>query len=245
MSCWSSGVWSYQPRHAYLLILTGGRLFAADRFAQTARRAGRARLREQIRAVLRADLELSGLFRIVDPATYIDEIPEPSTGYSIRTGQPLVPWVFLLVGCSVRRQSSSHWSLPYTTWCSSARVSMAGNMWGREQYREGSHPLQATLVFREFTGEDGPFNTQVVCVAPRRAGDKAKDILLMDYDGYGSQSLVADGALISPTLSPVGAILAYTSYRSGSPQIYLRHLSTGVDERLTWERAGPPRCLVA
>ena len=90
------------------------------------------------------------------------------------------------------------------------------------------------LVFREFTGEDGPFNTQVVCVAPRRAGDKAKDILLMDYDGYGSQNLVADGALnLAPTLSPIGAILAYTSYRSGSPQIYLRHLFTGVDERLT------------
>ena len=33
-------------------------------------------LGEQIRAVLRADLELSGLFRIVDPATYIDEVPE-------------------------------------------------------------------------------------------------------------------------------------------------------------------------
>ena len=133
----------------------------------------------------------------------------------------------------VQRSAAEQLTLEFALHDAAAPAFQWQGIWGRESSTEMAHRF-SDLVFREFTGEDGPFNTQVVCVAPRRAGDKAKDILLMDYDGYGSQSLVADGALnLVPTLSPVGAILAYTSYRSGSPQIYLRHLSTGVEERLT------------
>jgi TolB protein len=103
----------------------------------------------------------------------------------------------------------------------------------RDQYREMAHRF-SDLVFREFTGEDGPFNTQVVCVRPRGAGSKSRDIVLMDYDGYGVKTLVADGALnLAPVLSPDGSMLAYTSYRSGNPQVYVRTLASGTDERVT------------
>ena len=89
------------------------------------------------------------------------------------------------------------------------------------------------LVFREFTGEAGPFDTQVLCVS-RGKSKVSKDIVIMDYDGYGARPLVADGALnLAPVLSPNGTSLAYTSYRSGSPNVYLRNLLTGAEERLT------------
>jgi len=88
-------------------------------------------------------------------------------------------------------------------------------------------------VFREFTGEAGPFDTQVLCVSPGKSKG-SKDIVLMDYDGYGARPLVADGAWnLAPVLSPNGTLLAYTSHRSGSPNIYLRNLLTGAEERLT------------
>jgi TolB protein len=45
---------------------------------------------------------------------------------------------------------------------------------------------------------------------------------------------VSDGALnLAPLLSPDGQVLAYTSYREGAPSIYLRHLMSARDERLT------------
>jgi TolB protein len=103
----------------------------------------------------------------------------------------------------------------------------------REQHRQIAHRF-IDVIFREFTGEDGPFDTQVVCVTPGKSGRQGKDIVLMDYDGYGAQSLVADGGLnLAPTLSPNGAMLAYTSYRNGAPSVYVRNVATNQDERIT------------
>lgn len=83
-------------------------------------------------------------------------------------------------------------------------------------------------------GEVALTDTHVICVTPRPTGDRGRDIVLMDYAGDGTTKLIADGALnLAPVLSPDGAILAYTSYREGSPTIYLRHLSTATEERLT------------
>jgi type II secretory pathway predicted ATPase ExeA len=76
--------------------------------------------------------------------------------------------------------------------------------------------------------------TRVVCVTPRAPGERGKDIILTDYRGGGMRRLVADGALnLAPSLSPDGTILAYTSYRDGTPAIYLRTLATGTERRLT------------
>jgi TolB protein len=73
----------------------------------------------------------------------------------------------------------------------------------------------------------------VLCVSPGK-NKNSKDIVIMDYDGYGARPLVADGGLnLAPVLSPNGTLLAYTSYRSGNPNLYVRNLLTGAEERLT------------
>jgi TolB protein len=89
------------------------------------------------------------------------------------------------------------------------------------------------VIFRELTGEAGPFDTQVLCVSPGK-NKNSKDIVIMDYDGYGARPLVSDGGLnVAPVLSPNGTLLAYTSYRSGNPNLYVRNLLTGAEERIT------------
>ena len=90
----------------------------------------------------------------------------------------------------------------------------------------------------EFPGATWPFDTHVVCATPHPpggGGKGGKDIILMTYDGYRQRRLIADGELnLMPRLSPNGMMLAYTSYRDGFPNIYLRNLATGEEERLTW-----------
>lgn len=74
----------------------------------------------------------------------------------------------------------------------------------------------------------------VVCLAPRPAGNRRRDIILVDAAGKVRQRLVSDGALnLAPILSPDGRTLAYTSYREGTPSIYLRNLASAQEERLT------------
>ncbi len=81
-------------------------------------------------------------------------------------------------------------------------------------------------------------NASLLCLTARPPGNHARDIILVDYNGKVQQRLVADGALnLSPILSPDQRHLAYTSYREGSPTIYVRDLKSEKDERLTL-RAG-------
>jgi type II secretory pathway predicted ATPase ExeA len=78
----------------------------------------------------------------------------------------------------------------------------------------------------------------VVCLTARPNGNRRRDIILMDASGTIRQQLVADGSLnLAPVLSPDGKKLAYTSYRNGTPTLYLRHLKSDQDERIT-ARAG-------
>jgi type II secretory pathway predicted ATPase ExeA len=97
---------------------------------------------------------------------------------------------------------------------------------------EGSSP-QAEQE-REMLGRQVALaDTSVICVTPRAAGERGKDIVLMDYRGLTKTKLVADGALnLSPILSPDGMRLAYTSYRAGSPAMYLHDLRTAQEERV-------------
>jgi TolB protein len=192
-------------------------------------------LGRRIRAVLRQDLERSGLFRIVDPATYIDDVPQALDRLRYQNWAT-VGAMAVIAGRLQRVSGGAQVKLELVL---HDVVQQQPRFNGKEylgpaaRYREMAHRF-SDLVFREFTGEPGPFNTQVVCVAPRGAGDRGKDIILMDYDGYGVQKLVADGALnLAPTLSPDGLLLAYTSYRSGAPNVYLRRLLTGAEERVT------------
>jgi TolB protein len=193
-----------------------------------------AELGQQVRTVLRSDLELSGIFRFIDPAAYIDEAPEAPDRLRYQN------WTTIgamgVIAGRVQRPGAAQIRLElFLHDVAQQHLRFAGKEYtgAREQYREMAHRF-SDLVFREFTGEDGSFNTQVVCVRPRGAGSRSKDIVLMDYDGYGVKPLVADGALnVTPVLSPDGSILAYTSYRSGSPQVYLRNLASGTDERIT------------
>jgi TolB protein len=100
------------------------------------------------------------------------------------------------------------------------------------RHREMAHRF-SDVIYRELTGEAGPFDTQVLCVSPGK-NKNSKDIVIMDYDGHGARPLVADGGLnLAPALSPNGTLLAYTSYRSGNPNLYVRNLLTGAEERLT------------
>ncbi len=84
------------------------------------------------------------------------------------------------------------------------------------------------------TDGENDVHARLVCVMPRTGGQRGSDIVLMDHKDNGVHRLIADGAQnMSPVLSPNGKWLAYTSYRDGAPNVYLRHLASGKEEQLT------------
>ena len=77
----------------------------------------------------------------------------------------------------------------------------------------------------------------LLCAVPRARGRRGSDIVLLNDAEGEARRLIDDGSQnMSPTLSPDGVYLAYTSYRDGAPNIYVRDLASGRETQLT---AGP------
>lgn len=189
-------------------------------------------LGRQIRSVMQRDLERTGLFRILE-----------SNGNGVQTIQtlPYGEWSNLgaagvIAGQIEVSQSRAPLTLQLTLHDVAQQLMLFGKIYqgSRDGHRRMAHRF-SDRVLEAFTGEQGPFDTQVICRRPL-PDSNATEIIRMDYDGHGVQRLVANGALnLDPVLSPDGNVLAYTSYKAGAPDIYLLHLSSGEEERLTNE----------
>ena len=187
-------------------------------------------LGQQIRAVMQRDLERTGLFRILE-----------SNGDVVQTIQtlPYGDWSRLgAAGVIAGQLEVSQGRAPLTLQLTLHDVAQQLMLFGRvyegslDGYRRMAHRF-SDHVLEVFTGQQGPFDTQVTCVT-RLPDSKATEIVRMDYDGHGVQRLVANGSLnLAPVQSPDGGFLAYTSYRAGSPDLYLLNLNDGQEERLT------------
>ncbi len=189
-------------------------------------------LGQQIRSVLQQDMRFTGLFRIADPATY-PEVPQAVEQLQYPSWAALGV-VAVITGRIENSAGNGPMSLRLALHdVAQQRMRIGNNFNGPKiRHREMAHRF-SDEVYRELTGEAGPFDTQVLCASPGKSKG-SKDIVIMDYDGYGARPLVADGGLnVSPVLSPNGTLLAYTSYRSGNPNLYVRNLLTGAEERLT------------
>ncbi|HUE96857.1 MAG TPA: hypothetical protein VMN39_09365 [Longimicrobiaceae bacterium] len=105
---------------------------------------------------------------------------------------------------------------------------------GDPNYRMAVHAVSDEVV-RWATGEPGAAASRIAFVLNGRDG---KELYIIDNDGENVQRVTNDGSIaLSPTWSPEGSRLAYTSYRSGNPLLYERDLRTGRD-RLVSDRAG-------
>lgn len=90
-------------------------------------------------------------------------------------------------------------------------------------------------VVQWVTGEDGIAASRIA-FAMRPWGDPAgtsKELYVVDSDGENLRRVTWDESIVvSPTWSPQGDRVAFTSYRSGIPIVYERELATGEDRPL-------------
>lgn len=100
--------------------------------------------------------------------------------------------------------------------------------------RDAAHFI-ADRIFEELTGLKGAFSTQIVYVTAEQlsAGKQRFRLKLADWDGARAQTILeSPEPILSPAWSMDGSKLAYVSFETSKPSIYVQHLATGKRERI-------------
>jgi len=147
---------------------------------------------------------------------------EPSTViHATETTDPAVPAAFV--------QTPSNASTPQTPDRPEALAQLSNNAYDPVSLE--AQPPQSTQARPALIAST---EARLLCVVPRTDGQRGSDIVLLGHTPHSVHRLIDDGSQnLSPVLSPDGTHLAYTSYRSGTPNIYLRNLSSGQETQLT------------
>ncbi len=88
-----------------------------------------------------------------------------------------------------------------------------------------------TEVIKYLTGSEGIFGSKIAFVSN---GTGNKEIYVSAFDGYNPRRLTTNNAItLFPAWSSDGKWLAFTSYKSGNPDIYIRDLSNARESKLS------------
>jgi len=171
----------------------------------------------EIIATVRADLEFSGYFDVVDPVLYA-KVP-PSSKDAVRHDDWLAIGAdaLVLTRLTVR---SDRIDLGARLYDNPSRKMTFNRRYGGdvEILRRVAHQLADDLV-QHYTGSPGIALSRIAFVSKY---GKGKEIYLMDYDGQRVRRLTTTGTInLFPVWSPDGGRLAFVSWRGRQPGLYV------------------------
>jgi len=172
-------------------------------------------------AIIRADLERSGAFRIVDTGTTsFDETSRPEMSqWRSRAADALVAG-------SVTRLADGRFDVRFKLWDVVKGSELGGQSSAVEaaEIRLGAHRI-ADYVYERLTGEKGVFSTRIAYVT-RSTGRHT--LRVADADGVNDQVALNSGQpIISPAWSPNGKELAYVSFEKQKAVVFVHTVATG------------------
>ena len=92
----------------------------------------------------------------------------------------------------------------------------------------------SNLVYQRVTGEKGYFDTKIVYISEDTSDDTIiKKLAIMDYDGNAHQFLTdGNNLVLTPRFSPDGKSIAYLSFSTRKPTVYLLDLLSNKKKNL-------------
>lgn len=176
---------------------------------------------QKISAIVQADLERSGQFRSVAArAGPLDENARPDLVLWRQSGADS------LVTGSIARLADGRYDVRFRLWDVVAGRDLGGQSYAINQadLRLAAHRI-SDFVYEKLTGDKGVFSTRIAYVTK---AEQRYNLWVADADGESAQpALASPEPIISPSWSPDGRQLAYVSFESRKPVVYVHDVASG------------------
>ena len=191
------------------------------------------RIKEDIGAIVEADLQRSGLFRTT-PRRDMLAFPSKASDVYFRDWRMLGS-EYLVVGF-MRTIADGRYELEFSLLNVTAqKTEFKHAVRGRvNEMRDLAH-LVSDKVYQEITGIRGAFSTRIAYVtANRDSGKFVYRLNVADADGAREKLMLESSEpIMSPAWAPNGKELAYVSFETGRPAIFRQNLVTAKRQQLT------------
>lgn len=170
--------------------------------------------------IVAADLERSGQFRPIDMGMTMDENTRPDFNAlkSLNTDA--------VVTGSMAKLPDGRFDIRYRLWDTVRMQDLGGQSFVAftPDLRLVAHRI-ADQVYEKLTGEKGAFSTRITYVTKQASRYM---LWVADADGENAQpALTSPEPIISPSWAPNGNELAYVSFESRKPVVYVHDVASG------------------
>ena len=182
---------------------------------------GAGKLEKEIPDVNQNDLEISAYFQFIPPAAFLE--PSSSTALTAETIN-FDQWTAIEAQAVIKggiTKKGDQITVQLKLFDPFLKQMLVGKQYSgsSKDVRSIAHRFSDEVMLA-LTGIKGPFNSKITYTSP--AGKARKVIRIMDYDGANDGG-ISDGKTLSlgSKFSPDGSRVVYTSYASGTPEIYM------------------------
>ncbi len=173
--------------------------------------------------IVGADLARSGLFKLVDPSGIQ---PRPTRIEDVQAAAWRAKGADAVVVGSARPLADGRVEVRFVLVDVVKQVPLVAMVYSvtPAQFRATAHKI-ADVIYEKMTGDPGVFSTRIAYIT--KQGTRYQ-LLVADADGFDPQTIVTSHEpMLSPRWAPDGTRIAYVSFESRKPVVYVQNLATG------------------
>lgn len=190
------------------------------------------RAQEDIAAIVQSDLARSGEFVPLQRDRMLSR-PDQKQNIVMRDWR-ILGMDYVVVGQVSEENGRGVVNFDVVEVASGKSVPMKTNQLKGADWRSLAHAV-SDRVYEGITGQKGVFSTEVLYISQKRtATGQVFELQKADADGYGARTILrSKEPIMSPSWAPDGKHIAYVSYESSRPAIYVQNVVTGKKQQVT------------